>query len=330
MRAASGREWPPTSAAGVTGKGSECLGLFVGFGKTRGLVDNARVPHEALPYVVPVEPALFAKRSPAYVMEELHQHNDLEMNFLVTGKVGYLFRGGLFQLPPRQLVVFWGSTPHRIVDIADGAMLMTAQIPAAWPMEWDLPHSFIERFLAGRFIAERNPSRAELDEMLMESWAEDFIEPFAGGRDPHRTALLEMRARIQRLADEELEDLDLGSSGPYSSSASWKRVEQIAHFIAEHYQEPLSVADIADGVGLRPSYVMHLFREKCGVSVMEHILSFRIASAQHLLITTDATIIDIAYESGFGSLSRFYGAFRQRCGVSPARYRKLFRGQSSH
>lgn len=278
-----------------------------------------------LPHVRTDAPVFFAKKTPAYVMEELHQHNDLEVNYLLSGKVGYLFRGGLFELPRERLVVFWGSTPHRIVDVADDPILMTAQVPAAWMMDWDLPHAFIERFLAGRFITERSPSRTALDAMLMEGWARDFELPFGGPLDTFKTSMLEMRARMQRLAAADLEDLDLTDTGSYSSSVSWKRVEQIAHFVAEHFRDPISVPDIAEGVGLKPTYVMHLFRDKCGVSVLEYLTSFRLAHAQHLLVTSNVTVLDIAMESGFGSLSRFYSVFKESCGVSPAKYRKTFR-----
>jgi len=289
------------------------------------LLDNDLMTRTVTPYVQADEPVFFAQRVPAYVMESLHQHNDLEVNFLVSGRVGYLFRGGLFELPLRRLVVFWGSTPHRVVDVADGPVLMTAQVPAAWTMEWDLPYAFVESFLAGRFITERNPSRTDLDELLMASWAEDFRHPFEGAANVYKTAMLEMRARIHRLATSDMEHLDLTDRSPYSSSVTWKRVEQIAHFVAEHFREPLSVSDIAAGVGLQPHYVMHLFREKCGVSVLEYLTSFRLAHAQHLLVTTNDTVLDIALESGFGSLSRFYAVFGQACGTSPAKYRRTFR-----
>jgi AraC family transcriptional regulator, melibiose operon regulatory protein len=278
-----------------------------------------------LPYVEADEPSFFAKRTPAYVMEDLHQHNDLEVNFLVSGRVSYLFRGGLLDLPQGRLVVFWGSTPHRIVDVAAGSDLMTAQVPAAWIMDWDLPHAFVERFLAGRFITERNPSRAELDQLLMDTWADDFVDPFSGNRDPFKTSILEMRARIQRLAASALEDVDQLAFGPYSSSLSWKHVEEIAHYMAEHFAEPLSISDIAEAVGLKPSYAMHLFKDRCGVSLLAYLNNFRLAHAQHLLAASDATVLDIALESGFGSLSRFYAVFKKACGVSPARYRRAFR-----
>ncbi|CAA9276906.1 MAG: hypothetical protein AVDCRST_MAG93-2941, partial [uncultured Chloroflexia bacterium] len=45
------------------------------------------------------------------------------------------------------------------------------------------------------------------------------------------------------------------------------------------------------------------------------------AHAQRLLVTGDASVLDIAFDSGFESTSRFYAAFKQACGCSPGAYR---------
>jgi AraC family transcriptional regulator, melibiose operon regulatory protein len=56
--------------------------------------------------------------------------------------------------------------------------------------------------------------------------------------------------------------------------------------------------------------------------VVEH----RVMQAQRELVTTDAKILEIAFNAGFGSLSRFNATFLAVCGCSPREYRKLHRG----
>lgn len=46
-------------------------------------------------------------------------------------------------------------------------------------------------------------------------------------------------------------------------------------------------------------------------------------------LTTNATVIDIAMESGFTSVSSFYAAFKRVTGVCPNRYRRGLRGTAS-
>ena len=100
-------------------------------------------------------------------------------------------------------------------------------------------------------------------------------------------------------------------------------VERIASFIAEHYTEPLPITQIAHEVNLHPNYVMSLFRKNYAISIVDYITQYRIAHAQRLLVTTDLNVSQIAIESGFGSVSRFYTAFKAACAQSPGEYRAL-------
>ncbi|MCU0718670.1 MAG: helix-turn-helix domain-containing protein [Pirellula sp.] len=55
------------------------------------------------------------------------------------------------------------------------------------------------------------------------------------------------------------------------------------------------------------------------------VVQHRLSHAQRLLVTTEDSILNIATESGFQSLSRFNEAFKEACGCSPREYRKLHR-----
>ena len=47
--------------------------------------------------------------------------------------------------------------------------------------------------------------------------------------------------------------------------------------------------------------------------------------AQRELVTSDAKVLAVALDAGFGSLSRFNAAFRAICGCSPRDYRAMHR-----
>ncbi len=103
-------------------------------------------------------------------------------------------------------------------------------------------------------------------------------------------------------------------------------VERMARFIALHYTEPISVADVAREVNLNPNYALTLFRRGIGMGIVEFVTWHRIMHAQRLLATSEVAILDIAFASGFGSTSRFYAAFKRECKCSPREYRTSLRG----
>ena len=95
----------------------------------------------------------------------------------------------------------------------------------------------------------------------------------------------------------------------------------MACLIAQRYTEPLTVEQIGKKVGLHPNYAMSLFKKTFGTTLIDYLTHHRISHAQRLLATTEKKIVEVAFSSGFNSISRFNEAFRRACGCSPREYR---------
>jgi len=96
----------------------------------------------------------------------------------------------------------------------------------------------------------------------------------------------------------------------------------MASHIALHYAEPLTVEEIGRKAGLHPNYAMNLFRRTFGVTLLQYLTQHRLFHAQRMLATTEALVVDVAFASGFGSLSRFNEAFKRAFGATPREFRK--------
>jgi AraC-like DNA-binding protein len=99
------------------------------------------------------------------------------------------------------------------------------------------------------------------------------------------------------------------------------KVEQIACFVAQHYTEPLRVGDICAAVGVDSDNAMTLSKKVFGMTLIKYLTHHRVAHAKRLLATTGDKIVDVAFESGFSSVSAFNEAFRRASGCSPREYR---------
>ncbi|MCB1208188.1 MAG: helix-turn-helix domain-containing protein, partial [Verrucomicrobiales bacterium] len=126
----------------------------------------------------------------------------------------------------------------------------------------------------------------------------------AGDVTRERAALLEIQARLLRMAQSLPKHVQSRAPDPNLSKA-----DQLACYIAQNYSEPHTADDIAKANGLHPNYAMNLFRKAFGTTMTEFITQHRISHAQRLLVTTDDPVIEIAFASGFQSLSRFNEAF---------------------
>lgn len=96
----------------------------------------------------------------------------------------------------------------------------------------------------------------------------------------------------------------------------------VLEFVYDNFMNPLRCSDIANAINYSESYLRHVFREKCGMSLNDFITSVRLDKAQDLLTTTDRNITEIASDTGFCDANYFCTVFSKRFGISPARYRK--------
>jgi AraC-like DNA-binding protein len=245
-------------------------------------------------------------------MPSVHAHGDLELNYIFAGTTRYFMGGRFVALPPRSIAAFWAAIPHQVVECTKDSEYMWLSIPLATLLRWNLGHAFLRRVLGGEVLVEAD--RPKWDAELSRRWLADLES-----RDPARvrTVELEVEARLRRLLLANHE-----ASGKVLDKRAQGQVEAIASFINQHYREQLTMADVAQAVGLHPNYAMSLFRRECGVTIWQYLLRLRLSHAQVLLLTSDMSVLSIALESGFGSLPRFYAAFSRESGMSPGEYRR--------
>lgn len=99
------------------------------------------------------------------------------------------------------------------------------------------------------------------------------------------------------------------------------RIAEAAQIIRDQHREPLSLGDVAEAVGLSRERLSRLFHESLGITFSEYLNHARLETARALLAETDRSVTDVAFESGFQSLSQFHRRFRTSENKSPSQYR---------
>lgn len=92
--------------------------------------------------------------------------------------------------------------------------------------------------------------------------------------------------------------------------------------------DSLGVKFLAAQLELSPNYLSHLFRDRTGERINEHIARVRIQNATEGLRTTRLSVKAIGAACGFGDTSHFCRVFRQLIGQTPQDYRAKFYRES--
>lgn len=99
-------------------------------------------------------------------------------------------------------------------------------------------------------------------------------------------------------------------------------IEKIIRYIAENYDQELSLESISREVHLAPGYISHLFRQRTGQSFLQYLISFRMEKAIEYLRKTDMKINQIALKTGYPTVSYFIQTFKNFYGCTPAQFRE--------
>ena len=103
-----------------------------------------------------------------------------------------------------------------------------------------------------------------------------------------------------------------------------EKIDATIRYIKEKLSERLDLETLAAYAGYNPTYFHKIFKRATGTTLGEYVKSERIKKAADLIVTTEYTLTQIAYECGFSSQSYFSSAFKERMGATPREYERAF------
>lgn len=106
-----------------------------------------------------------------------------------------------------------------------------------------------------------------------------------------------------------------------SSSRDHDTLKSVFTYIETHYNEKISLEDLASSIHMNRNYFCRFFKEKVGKTPFSYLNEYRINQAASLLLNTQAPITEIALDTGFENMSYFIRQFKRCKGCTPSVYR---------
>ncbi|WP_291909067.1 AraC family transcriptional regulator [Chitinophaga sp. CB10] len=104
-----------------------------------------------------------------------------------------------------------------------------------------------------------------------------------------------------------------------------QRILRSLQYIRTHLHKPISLEVLAESCFLTKDHFIRLFKKHMGCTPGKYIQERKIERAQHIMMTQDVTIKDLAYSLGFENNSYFNRFFRKMTGENPGMRRKKIR-----
>ena len=104
--------------------------------------------------------------------------------------------------------------------------------------------------------------------------------------------------------------------------ASSRRMKELIDFMRMHFDEPVSLPQLASLCGLSTPHFTRAFREAVGQPPHTFLINLRLEKARELLEHTPRSITDIAFTCGFEQSQYFATLFRRKLGCTPSEWRR--------
>ena len=110
-------------------------------------------------------------------------------------------------------------------------------------------------------------------------------------------------------------------SNPAFNYDHLRKVEKLIRFMSEHYDEKITLCNLAELSGISPTYLENIFRKITGKSPITYLIQLRLQKAKNFM-QDGHSVTDTATKVGFNDVFYFSKCFKKYEGESPVHFLK--------
>lgn len=264
---------------------------------------------------------LFTWKGTRSVDEELyHSHDYPELAFVLSGAGKYHIEGEVYEVREGDLLIINPGVKHQALR-SESSMVPTTeffvgfsdiQIP-------DYPYNFLPVPNGGHIIHTTGEFRQKISRICASMERENDVCK-EGRYFMLKSYLMQMILLVIR---EQCETISTAGSYAFESVNKKYVVERIVNYFEDHYNEKISLDQIAENMYLSPFYISKIFKSEIGDTPIRHLINIRLEKARMLLEEgNNSSIQEIAGMVGYDDAYHFSKLFKKRYGISPSQARR--------
>ncbi len=247
----------------------------------------------------------------------VHHHDYFEVYFLLGGTVSFQVEGKLFLLEPGDLLLINPQELHQAKVGSDAVYeryvlwINRNYLIQLGENQADLAECFDQQIPGHTNLLRPDKMQRAVLQELLKKINDEFYSESSDSNLYAQGLLLQFMVEVNRLTR--------------TSTQTQKKVEEpdlitrVLAYIGAHYQETLTLEQIAAEFYVSKYYLAHEFSRRVGTSVYRYITFRRLMLAKEL-IATGMTPGTVYQNCGFGDYANFYRAFKAEYGISPKEF----------
>jgi len=256
-------------------------------------------------------------------MPSTHYHNGYEIFYLVSGDTCYFIDDKAYQVVGGMLLIINMNDIHKLVNSSGKTFeRITLEfkkefIDCIFPNNQSI--DLLSSFAKGLPMIKLSGQEQIFIEQRFDIMINEYTQKPPGYEFYLKTLLFELLLFIYRKKD--------SNSRPAFTEANLinKKIFEIVDYLNLHFDEQHTIQQISKKFYISPSYFCKTFRENTGFTFTEYLNNVRIKEARVLLTQRVDKVAAIAEQVGFESLTHFGRIFKEITGLSPLKYRQMFK-----
>ena len=254
-----------------------------------------------------------------------HWHEEVEITLIQEGKALYYVNLEPYQVEQGDILLISPHTLHSAHEIKENTMISDSFVFNLDILGCQTPDScsikYFTPILNGK---SKLPIQIKPADLGYRPLLDCFIQLLSCTTDKKPGYEMMIKRDLFQLFHLLYEnDLIIKSESAHFNTLAEEKLKLILSFIQTNYSEPLTVQKLAHLCHFSEVHFMNFFKKFTEMTCIEYINNYRLVVAASLLETSDKTIMDIAYDTGFHNVSYFNKLFRKKYTMTPKEYRRL-------
>jgi AraC-like DNA-binding protein len=258
-----------------------------------------------------------------------HFHPELELTLIISGEGKRFIGNQISDFSPGDLVLLGSNLPHCWQNHRKDWLTSDEEIDAAQAIVIHFKRDFLgEKFLENdacqniRQLFDRAKGGLTILGPTQDKVAREMLKLKELAPFPRLLAFLQILHSLT-MGGADVQAIDTNEGGYTVSTIDLERINRIYAYIIAHYTQEVHLDEVAHLANMTETAFCRYFKKVTQKTFVEIVTEFRIKHACQMLRTTQKTMVEICFESGFGNLSHFNKQFKHWMKVPPLQYRKM-------
>ena len=247
-----------------------------------------------------------------------HRHAEAELGLIISGRGTYVLNEVTYTANEGDLFIV-RSNEHHCIPTIESDTLVAFNIQLSAYFLWNICSDYIPPSKIQALINADIPITHKLHDTEINTCIKNISKLMSKDDD---SSLFTLRSEVLRavmmISDKAVADICHNTP----SMARLDDIQSSIDYIKRNYHKQINLCDMAKRAAMSPSYFSNTFKGICGMSPYNYLLTVRIEHALDSLKNTNKTVMAVALECGFNSITSFNKAFKKLVGIVPTDIRK--------